>query len=93
MEHVAIQLVDNDPVSQAGFIERARRLSTLIYHMTKSLGFATTEADIQRDGYISTCFTLRDKLNQDSQQAMIRIAEAMERNNALLEKMSARETK
>lgn len=68
-------------------LESERKLSTLVFQMMISLGFKTTEADVQRAGYVSRGFSARDRLVIDSQIALVRIADATERNTQLLERI------
>lgn len=72
--------------------ESGRKLSTMIYNIMINLGFRTTEADVQRAGYISRAFTARERLLLDSQFALVRIADATEANAKILEQIYNRAT-
>lgn len=62
--------------------------STLIYKITKYLGYDISENDIRSTAYLSGGFVDRDNLMLGSWHAMIRIANALERQSETIEQVS-----
>ena len=58
--------------------------TTLIFEMMREIGFELKETDIQTSAYASNAFIDRDIISLDAWKSWVRIADALERNNAML---------
>lgn len=82
-----IQTVNEAP-QQEQIDQHSRKMNikqtALIFQMMKSLGYKTSESDIQLNPYISSGFIQRDNLYLDSLRATREIADNLKANNKFL---------